>query len=151
MKRLLLLIIPVFLIGCTNNDGTSQAENTAGSTMAPRPRVGPNDLIGGWVLVDQRGYGRNHPRDVEQLLTFNENGQMTNLQSTGGQSLAMVLTYRVEGDEILASVVSAELDGEPLELGEATPQQTYRWQIEGGRLILEGSEPGTHDVYRRDE
>ena len=63
----------------------------------------------------------------------------------------MVMNYRVEGDKILASVESAEMNGEPLDLGEGTPQQTYRWQIVAGRLILEGSEPGTQDVYHRDD
>ena len=115
----------------------------------PSPPAESRGLAGQWALVDQRGYDSDHPRDVQQVLTFGDNGRMANLQSSGGQSLAMVLTYRVEGDQILASVESAELNGEPLDLGDATPRQTYRWRIESGRLILEGSEPGTQDVYRR--
>jgi len=151
MKLFLLILIPTFLVGCADNDGASHAQNTADSTETRRHRAGASDLIGIWTLVDQRGYDINHPLDVSQILTFGGNGRMTSIQSTGGQSLAMVLTYQVEGDEILASVESAEMNGEPVDLGERTPQQTYKWRIESGRLILEGSEPGTYDVYHRDD
>lgn len=150
MRRFLLFLIPVVLAGCANNDGMSQAQNTPDSTETRRHRAGANDLIGSWTLVDQQGYDSNHPLDVSQVLTFGSDGRMTNLQSTGGQTLAMILTYRVEGDEILASVESAEMNGEPFDLGERTPQQTYKWRIESGRLILTGSEPGTYDVFHRD-
>lgn len=150
MDRCLFLIIPILLAGCTNNDATSHSETPADSTATHRHHAGPEDLIGRWALVDQQGYDINHPLDVNQVLTFDGNGRMTNIQSTGGQSLAMVLTYRVEGDEILASVESAEMNGEPFDLGERTPQQTYKWRIESGRLILTGSEPGAYDVYHRD-
>lgn len=150
MKRLLLLLIPVFLAGCAGNDGASQARNAADSTEAHRHRATARDLIGRWALVDQRGYDTNHPLDVNQVLTFDSIGRMTNIQSTGGQTLAMVLTYQVEGNLIVASVQSAEMNGEPLDLGDATRERTYRWRITSGRLILQGSEPGTEDVYHRD-
>jgi hypothetical protein len=149
MRRFLLFLIPVVLAGCANNDAPSNSENPADSTETLKPRAGASDLIGIWSLVDQRGYGINHPLDVNQVLTFDGSGRMTNIQSTGGQSLAMVLTYRVVGDEILATVESAEMNGEPFDLGERTPQQTYKWRIDSGRLILEGSEPGAQDVYHR--
>lgn len=149
MNRVLLAIIFVFFGGCANNDASSNSENNADSTEVLRSRASAGDLVGRWILVDQRGYDSNHPMDVNQILTFDGRGRMTNLQSTGGQSLAMVMTYRVDGGEILAAVESAEMNGEPLDLGDATPRQTYRWRIEAGRLILEGSEPGTEDVYRQ--
>jgi hypothetical protein len=148
MKRFLLFIIPTLFLGCADSDAPSVNETPANVTESPAISH-PDDLVGIWALVDQRGYSSDHPRDVQQVLTFSDGGRMTNLQSTGGQSLAMVLTYQVEGDEILASVESAEMNGEPFDLGETAPRQTYRWRIESGRLILEGSEPGTHDVFRR--
>jgi len=151
MKRLLLLLIPILSLGCASDDASSDAQRAAAMEEWPSPKAESRGLTGRWALVDQRGYDSNHPRDVEQVLTFDDRGRMTNLQSSGGQSLAMVMTYRVEGDRILAEVESAEMNGEPLDLGEGTPQQTYRWQIVAGRLILEGSEPGTQDVYHRDD
>lgn len=149
MKRFLLLLVPVLFIGCADTDAPSNSEPTAGLAESPVSTADSDDLTGTWVLVDQRGYGPDHPDDVEQVLVFDDNGRMTNQQSVGGQSSAMVLTYRVEGDLIKASVESVEMNGEPLDIGEAMPEQTFRWRIEGGRLILEGSQPGAQDVYRR--
>lgn len=148
MKRFLLLLIPVLVIGCADTDAPPDSEPREDLTESPIGDAGSNDLTGTWVLVDQRGYGPDHPGDVEQVLTFGDNGRMTNVQSTGGQSSAMVLTYRVEGNQIKASVESVEMNGEPLDIGDGMLEQTFHWRIESGRLIIEGS-PGTQDVYRR--
>lgn len=153
MKRFLPLIALILFVGCTDSDAPAQSEATAEVTESPESNADSNadsnDLTGSWELVEQKGYGPNHPDDVVQTLTFDDTGRLTNVQSAGGVSSEMVLTYRVEGDQIKASVESMTMNGEPRDVPDEMPEQTFQWRIENGRLILEGAQPGAQDVYRR--
>ncbi|HMB93377.1 MAG TPA: hypothetical protein VKP65_21170 [Rhodothermales bacterium] len=162
MKHVLLIVSLLFFAACADTDTDAPASLDGEAIEAAQASSAPDtaaaaesdDLTGTWELVEQRGYGPDHPDDVEQSLTFTDDGRMINEQSTGGQSTTMVLTYHVEGDQIVATVESVEINGEALDMdGEALdmdgdmPGQTFQWQIENGQLIITDGE--TQDIYRR--
>lgn len=156
MKSIAVLTVLVLLAGCA--EAPADVHPSEADAPSPAPTASASGdaggLVGTWELVEQRGYDPDHP-EVEQTLTFTDDGRLTSDQTSGGTTATLAVRYQTDGEQLLfGAVEEMTINGEAIETGgadgptgEGAPEQT--WRIEGGRLVIANVAAGAEDVYRR--